>query len=113
MAPYSASARAGRFVSTAGHLGYLPDKTLASGFQAQARQALDNLMLALKAAGASEADVVNVNVFLADGADFEEMNTIYREYFRDPYPTRTTIVVGLRPGVQFEVNAQAVLDTNE
>jgi len=94
-------------------LGYLPDKTLASGFQAQARQALDNLMLALKAAGASEADVVNVNVFLADGADFEEMNTIYREYFRDPYPTRTTIVVGLRPGVQFEVNAQAMLDIDE
>lgn len=52
--PYSASARAGRFISTAGQLGYLPDKTLVSGFRAQARQALDNLMLALKAAGGSK-----------------------------------------------------------
>lgn len=107
--PYAPSVRRGNLVFTAGQCGYHPDKTLADGFQAQTRLALDNLRTALAASNANLSDVVTVNVFLTDPADFDTMNAIYAEYFAEPLPARTTVTVQLRPGVLFEVNAQAVL----
>lgn len=54
-------------------------------------------------------DVVSVNVFLATPDDFAEMNAVYAEFFTsEPFPARTTITAVLRPGVLFEINAQAV-----
>ncbi len=38
-------------------------------------------------------DVVSVQVYLTDGATFERMNTVYKAYFKEPRPTRTTVVV--------------------
>ncbi|MBJ8344321.1 RidA family protein [Antrihabitans sp. YC2-6] len=107
--PYSPSVRRGNLVFTAGQCGYHLDKTLAEGFQAQTRLALENLGGALALSGATFADVVSVNVFLASGDDFEAMNAVYTEFFAEPFPARTTVTVGLRPGVLFEVNAQAVV----
>lgn len=106
--PYSGAVRAGQHVWTAGQCGYRQDKSLVDGLEGQVRQAFANLLLALESAGAGEQDVTAVNVFLADGGDFEEMNAIYAEHFSEPYPVRTTVTVGLRPGVLFEINAQAV-----
>jgi 2-iminobutanoate/2-iminopropanoate deaminase len=80
------------------------------GFEGQARQAFENLFAALAAGGCTEADVLSVNVFLANGDDFDRMNVVYRENFSEPYPVRTTVTVGLRPGVLFEVNAQAMVE---
>ena len=47
----------------------------------------------LKAAEMSPADVVSVQVYLTDAATFQRMNTVYRDYFKEPRPTRTTVVV--------------------
>ncbi|PKW18503.1 RidA family protein [Saccharopolyspora spinosa] len=108
--PYSAAVRIGNIVAIAGQCGYLADRSLApGGLEPQVRRAFENLMTALRSAGCSEADVITVNVFLADGDDFDAMNAIYREYFSEPGPARTTITAGLRPGVLFEVSAQAVV----
>lgn len=108
--PYSACIRIGQMVWTAGQCGYLLDKTLVDSFEGQARQAFENLFAALAAGGCTEADVLSVNVFLANGDDFDRMNVVYRENFSEPYPVRTTVTVGLRPGVLFEVNAQAMVE---
>jgi 2-iminobutanoate/2-iminopropanoate deaminase len=43
-------------------------------------------------------------VFLADMSDFEPLNAVYREYFREPHPARTTIQSHL-PGFRIEVDA--------
>ncbi|WP_032379316.1 RidA family protein [Rhodococcoides fascians] len=107
--PYSASVRRGNMVFTAGQCGYHPDKTLADGFEAQTRLALENLRAALALSGATVADVVTVNVFLTDPDRFEAMNAIYSDFFGNHQPARTTVTVTLRPGVLFEINAQAVL----
>ncbi|GAA3528167.1 RidA family protein [Amycolatopsis ultiminotia] len=109
-AALSAAAGVGRFVAISGQTGSRNGETVVEGFEAQTRLALERLFAALTAAGASETDVVDVGVFLSRGDDFDEMNRIYREYFSEPYPARTTATVGLRPGVLFEVNAKAVLD---
>lgn len=107
--PYSHSVRRANLVFTAGQCGYHPDRTLADGLENQTRVALQNLRSALAQQDATLADVVTVNVFLADGDDFDAMNSVYAEFFTaDPRPCRTTVTVGLRPGVLFEVNAQAV-----
>ena len=41
----------------------------------------------------SPADVVSMQVYLTDVATFERMNAVYKSYFKDPRPTRTTVVV--------------------
>lgn len=107
--PYSASARIGPFVAVAGQCGYLPDRSLVDGVAAQTRLAIANLRAALQASGADLENVISIDAFLADTGYFTEFNAAYGEMFDEPYPARTTIYCGLRPGVLVEVSALAVL----
>jgi 2-iminobutanoate/2-iminopropanoate deaminase len=62
-------------------------------FEAEVKQSLDNIGAVLKAAEMSAGDVVSVQVYLTDVSTFERMNAVYKTYFKDPRPTRTTVVV--------------------
>jgi 2-iminobutanoate/2-iminopropanoate deaminase len=62
-------------------------------FDAEVRLSLDNIGAVLKAAGMSPSDVVSVQVYLKDSSKFQQMNTIYTNYFKEPRPTRTTVIV--------------------
>ena len=62
-------------------------------FDAEMKQTLENINDVLKAAGMSPGNVVSVQVYLTDGAQFQRMNAVYTSYFKDPRPTRTTVVV--------------------
>jgi 2-iminobutanoate/2-iminopropanoate deaminase len=62
-------------------------------FESEVRQSLANINAVLKAAGMSPDDVVSVQVYLTDGATFERMNAVYKTFFKEPRPTRTTVVV--------------------
>jgi 2-iminobutanoate/2-iminopropanoate deaminase len=62
-------------------------------FEAEVKQALDNIDAILKTAGMSSDNVVSVQVYLTDAATFERMNSVYQTYFKNPRPTRTTVVV--------------------
>lgn len=106
---YSHSVRRGNFVAIAGQCGYLSDRTLVEGLEEQTRLAMKNFQFALEGAGGSMSDVITVNVFLTDSDHFDRMNGVYAEFFETPYPARTTVFVGLRPGVLFEINALAVI----
>lgn len=64
-----------------------------NAFEAEMKQALNNIDAVLKAAGMSSANVVSVQVYLTDAATFERMNAVYKTYFKEPRPTRTTVVV--------------------
>ena len=66
---------------------------IPSDFEAEVKQSLDNIGAILKAAGMAPTDVVSVQVYLTDGAMFQRMNAVYTSYFKDPRPTRTTVVV--------------------
>jgi 2-iminobutanoate/2-iminopropanoate deaminase len=83
--------------------GKIPDD-----FEAEMKQTLDNIDAVLKAAGMTSADVVSVQVYLSDGELFQRMNTVYRSFFKDPRPTRTTVVVAklVGPG-HIEITATA------
>jgi len=107
--PYSQSVRIGDLVAAAGQVGILPDGTVVDGVGPQTRQALANVAKVLEASGASMDDVVTMRVFLTDTAQFGEMNEVYAEAFRAPYPARTTVYVGLPDGLLVEIDALAVV----
>ncbi len=106
--PYSPSVALGPMVMSSGQAGAHPDGTLDAGVGEQTAQTLRNVLAALAAAGAAEADVVSVRVYLTDVADFAAMNQAYADFFSEPYPARTTVYVGLPPGLLVEIDALAV-----
>jgi 2-iminobutanoate/2-iminopropanoate deaminase len=106
--PYSPVVVSGDHVFTAGQVGFDADgNVVAGGIAEQTRQALENVRLCLEAAGSSLANVVKVSAFLADLGEFEGYNAVYREYFDEPYPARTTVQVGLPAGILVEIEAVA------
>lgn len=81
--------------------------------EAQTRRCIDNLEIALKAAGGGLRNLAMVQIFLTDSADAAGMNAVYREYFTEqPFPVRATVVVKelLAKGLKIEMTATAVLD---
>jgi len=75
---------------------------------AQALRCFLNLFAVLTAAGLGPDDVIKVNVYLADMADFAAMNAVYEGQFSAPYPARTTIGVAALPlGARIEIELVA------
>jgi 2-aminomuconate deaminase len=90
-------------------------KVTAYDIEVQTRAVLDNLTTVLKASGCGMTDLVEVNVFLKDMADFQKYNRVYSEYFSfaDP-PARTTVQVAGLPGDNFiEIKAIALCPDNQ
>ena len=94
--PYSlAVAAEGKFLFVSGMTpmdtatGKMSDGPVAE----QTRLVLGNMRKVVEAAGATLADVVSCRVFLAQLTEknFAEMNGVYKEFFKEPYPARTTV----------------------
>lgn len=95
---YSQAIKVGNVVYISGQLGLDPvSMTLKDGFEAQARQAFDNLEAIAKAAGGSLNDAVKFNVSLTDLADFAVLNTVFEERLTAPYPARAAVQVAALP----------------
>jgi 2-iminobutanoate/2-iminopropanoate deaminase len=107
--PYSPGVRDGDWLFVAGQAGRIPATGhMAEGVEAQVRQTLENVGSVLRAAGCDFKDVARVGVYLTRAEDFATMNAVYREYFSEPYPARTTIVCGLvREEMLVEIDAVA------
>jgi 2-iminobutanoate/2-iminopropanoate deaminase len=76
-------------------------------FREAAIQTLANVKTIVEAAGASMGDVVKINAYLRDMADFPVFNEVYKSFFADPFPARTTVQSGLN--IPIEVDAIVVL----
>ncbi|MDY6779225.1 MAG: RidA family protein [Halobacteria archaeon] len=109
---YSQGIAANGFVFTAGQIPLTPDGELVEGsVEEQTRQALENVEAVLEEAGASLGDAVKVTVFLDDIDDFDEMNSVYKEFFDDEPPARSAVEAGEIPkGVDVEIEAVAVAE---
>lgn len=106
--PYSQAISAGGLVFVAGQRPQDPGTAqIAEGVAAQTRQVLQNVHGVLEAAGCTLADVVKVTVHLADLCDFDKFNAVYREFFQEPYPARTTVGSSLR-GILVEIDVIAI-----
>lgn len=79
---------------------------LVDGIENQIHRVFRNLQAVATAAGASLHDAVRVTVYLTDLADFAKLNEIMPQYFREPFPARTTVQVSALPrGAAVEVDA--------
>lgn len=110
--PYSQGVVAGGFLFTAGQIPLDPAtmKLVEGGVAAATARVLDNLAAVLAAAGCGLTDVVKTTVFLADMADFAEMNRVYAERFGDHRPARSTVQVAKLPaGARVEIEVVAKL----
>ncbi|HEY3071413.1 MAG TPA: Rid family detoxifying hydrolase [Candidatus Limnocylindrales bacterium] len=109
--PYSHAIRtAGPLLFLAGQVPIDPatNQQVGGPIEQQAGQALENLRTVAAAAGGRLEDAVSVRVFLADMADFPGLNEVYRRYFAEPFPARTTIQSNL-PGFAVEIDAVIAL----
>jgi reactive intermediate/imine deaminase len=113
--PYllSQAIRVGDLLFVSGQAGYDDDgQVVEGGFDAQAGQAFANLERALRAGGASLADVVKVTIFVTDmAANFPTVVERRRQHFTPPYPADSIVeVAGLyTPEAQIEIEAIAVI----
>ncbi len=106
--PYSQAVVADGFIFVAGQ-GPINPKTgqmELGDIKSETRCTLLNIQAILEAAGCSLKDVVRVGVFLADLKDFESMNDVYREFFPEEQPARTTVGVQL-PRIKVEIDCVA------
>ena len=106
--PYSPAVIAGDFVYVSGQGPTDPatGKMVLDSVQAETRQVLKNVQAILEAAGTSLENVVKCNVYLADRHDFAEMNEVYREFFPNDPPARTTVQA--HPPVEIRVEIDCV-----
>lgn len=109
--PYSPAIRWGNLVFCAGQTGVDPATgKLAETFEDQVRHTLQNLSTILKAADTDLAHAIKTTVYLTDIDDFAVMNGIYKEFFPQDPPGRTTIAVQALPmGARIEIEVIAAV----
>jgi 2-iminobutanoate/2-iminopropanoate deaminase len=110
--PYAPLVEAGPLVVLSGQLGLRPGpegpELVPGGTGPEATQALANVADLLAEAGLGWSDVVKVTVFLADIADYQELNQRYLEAIGSARPARTVVAVaGLPLGARVEVEVWA------
>lgn len=111
--PYSQAIQVGNLVYTSGQIPIDPStgSFVEGGIKEQTRQSLSNVQAILKEAGLTMNDVIKTTVFLTDMNDFAEMNSVYAEFFSNPYPARSAVAVKTLPKgalVEIEVIAGTI-----
>jgi 2-iminobutanoate/2-iminopropanoate deaminase len=110
--PLSQAIKVGNFLFISGQVP-VDSKTMklvSEDFATQARFVLESVKAILLAGGSSPDKAVKITVFLTDMSRFQEMNEIYKEYFRETPPARTCIGVKELPrNSQIEIEAIALV----
>jgi len=107
-APYANAVRVGNMLYLSGQTGDV-DGELKEGFEAQARQAMENVGAVLKERGLGFGDVVKCTVMLSDMSKWSTFNAVYVPYFpRGHLPARSAIGAnGLAGGALLELECWA------
>ena len=111
--PYSPGTRGGRLICTAGQVAWNERAELVGLGDPgkQTRQVLANVESILREGGATLADVLKCNVYLADMRYFQVMNEVFAEVFNEDPPARTTVQAALaEPEMLVEIEAIAYVE---
>lgn len=105
---YSQAIESDGFVFVAGQVAVNPqtNQLELGDIRSETRRTLENLQAILLAAGSSLREVVRIGVYLADLADFDAMNEVFRKFFPVDPPARTTIGATL-PKIKIEIDCIA------
>ena len=111
--PYSQAIQVGNLVYTSGQIPIDPatGAFAEGGIKEQTRQSLTNVKAILEEARLSLNNVVKTTVFMADMNDFADMNSVYAEFFTEPYPARSAVAVKTLPkGAMVEIEVVAAIE---
>jgi 2-iminobutanoate/2-iminopropanoate deaminase len=108
--PYSQAIKANGFIFVSGCIPVMPDtNTVVTDIKEAAKLVFSNLKNILEAGGSDMSKLVKTTIFLSDVSSFQEVNQIYSEYVKEPFPARTTVAVKELPrSVRLEVDAIAL-----
>ena len=107
--PYSQAIDLGEMIFTSGQIPVAPNGSVSSDISEQTMQALLNLKAVVEAGGSNFDKVIKTTVFITDMAQFGDINAVYSEFFKEPYPARSCVQVAALPkGVSIEIEAIAL-----
>src|SRR3954469_7945655 len=107
--PFSPCVRVGELIFVSGQASVDSEgKIVSDTFEGEFRRSIENVKRVLAAAGSDLAHVVQVRSYVRDAEDVALYNQLYREYFSEPFPARTTITNCLPPALRFEIEVVAV-----
>lgn len=109
-APFSDATEYKGLLFLTGQIGkdHKAGKMAEGGIQAETRQVLINIKDVLEANGSDMNHVLKCTVILSDINDFAAMNKVYRTFFKDNKPARTTFAADLVAGAKIEIEVVAV-----
>lgn len=110
---YSQAVVTGKTLYVSGQIPLVPETMEQDDgdIAAQIRRVFSNLKAVVEAGGGRMEQVVKLNVYLTDLANFPVVNEVLGEYFDEPYPARAVVGVAALPkGVPVEVDAIVALD---
>lgn len=110
---YSQAVKSGNRVYLSGQIPLVPEsmELIEGDIELQIRRVFDNLQAVAQAAGGTLADVVKLNVYLTDLANFPTVNQVMAEYFTEPYPARAAVgVASLPKGAAVEMDGVMELE---
>ena len=106
--PFSPAIQSGDYVFVSGQASVDKEGNIVTGtFEEECHRSFENLGLILEAAGLGFEDVVQVRNYVGKQDYLSEFNSIYKEYFMEPYPARTTLIGCLGTLLKFEVDVIA------
>lgn len=106
--PFSPAIRSGDFVFVSGQASVdLDGNIVKASFDEECRRSFENIRAVLKGADLDFDDVVQVRAYVSNQTDLPAFNAIYKEYFSEPYPARSTLIGCLGDVLKFEVDVMA------
>lgn len=110
--PFSPAVRVGDVIFLSGQIGTdasASGSLIAGGIEAETRQTLENIKRTVEAVGSSMDKIVKCTVMMADMAEWDRMNVVYREFFPEGrLPARSAFgASGLALGARVEIECIA------
>lgn len=107
--PFSPATKVGELIFVSGQASVdATGKIVSDSFEGEMRRSIENLRKVLEDAGSDLAHVVQTRNYVRDDADLALYNRIYPEYFKAPFPARTTITNCLGAALRYEIDCIAV-----
>lgn len=109
--PYSQAIVINNLIFCSGQIGIDPkNNQLVDGIENQTKQVLNNLKMILDESGSSIDKVIKTTIFLKDINQFQIVNKIYEDFFKDHKPARSTVEVSNLPkGALIEIELIAYI----
>jgi 2-iminobutanoate/2-iminopropanoate deaminase len=111
--PFSPATKVGDLIFVSGQASVdAAGRIVSDTFEGEMRRSIENLAKVLQDAGSDLRHVVQTRNYVRDAEEISEFNRIYRDYFHEPFPARTTLTGCLSAALRFEIECVAIVKPN-